>query len=61
MALTSASLPVGVLPFLVLMNDKSYLDEHTNGWLSNGVVLVISLIAAVLAVISIPLEILGGG
>jgi Mn2+/Fe2+ NRAMP family transporter len=61
MSLTSASLPIGVFPFLILMNDKSYLGERTNGWLSNGVVLVVSLIAAVLAVVSIPLEIIGGG
>jgi Mn2+/Fe2+ NRAMP family transporter len=61
MSLTSASLPVGVFPFLILMNDKSYLGERTNGWVSNAVVLVVSVIAAVLAVVSIPLEIIGGG
>jgi Mn2+/Fe2+ NRAMP family transporter len=60
MSLTSASLPIGVLPFLVLMNDKTYLGERTNGWLSNGVVLFVSLMAAVLAIVSIPLEIIGG-
>ena len=61
MALTSASLPVGVLPFLILMNDKHYLGEHTNGHFGNGVVLLISLMAMVLAVVSIPLELIGGG
>jgi len=61
MALTSASLPIGVLPFLVLMNDKHYLGEHTNGHFSNGVVLLISVMAMVLAVVSIPLELIGGG
>jgi Mn2+/Fe2+ NRAMP family transporter len=60
MALTAASLPVGVFPFLILMNDKRYLQTHTNGYLGNAVVLVISLISAVLAIVSIPLEILGG-
>lgn len=59
MALTAASLPIGVFPFLVLMNDKEYLGSHTNGYISNGVVLATSFIAAVLAVVSIPLEILG--
>jgi Mn2+/Fe2+ NRAMP family transporter len=60
MSLTAASLPIGVVPFLVLMNDKSYLGEHTNGWVSNGVVLFVSLMAGVLAIVSIPLEIVGG-
>lgn len=59
MALTAASLPVGVLPFLVLMNDREYLGENTNGPLGNFVVLVISLLSMVLAVVSIPLEIIG--
>jgi Mn2+/Fe2+ NRAMP family transporter len=59
MALTAASLPVGVLPFLILMNDKKYLGKHTNGYLSNAVVLVISVIAGILAVVSIPLEVVG--
>lgn len=61
MALTAASLPVGVLPFLILMNDREYLGEHVNGWLSNGVVLFVSVMAGVLAIVSIPLEFLGGG
>jgi Mn2+/Fe2+ NRAMP family transporter len=59
MALTAASLPVGVLPFLVLMNDRAYLGEHTNGWFSNAVVMIISVMSAVLAVVSIPLEVFG--
>jgi Mn2+/Fe2+ NRAMP family transporter len=61
MALTAASLPVGTLPFLILMNDKQYLGEHTNGRLGNAVVLFISALSAVLAVVSIPLELIGGG
>jgi Mn2+/Fe2+ NRAMP family transporter len=59
MSLTAASLPVGVFPFLILMNDESYLGEHTNGHIANAVVLGISVIAAVLAVVSIPLELMG--
>jgi len=61
MALTAASLPVGVLPFLILMNDKEYLGDHVNGWLSNGVVLFVSFMAGVLAIVSVPLELMGGG
>jgi len=41
------------------MNDKAYLKHHTNGWLGNGVVIAITLLAFVLAMVSIPLEILG--
>ena len=59
MSLTAASLPVGVFPFLILMNDKKYLRSHTNGYVGNFVVLVISVMAAVLAIVSIPLEIIG--
>jgi len=59
MALTAASLPVGVFPFLILMNDKKYLQTHTNGYVGNAVVLAISVMAAVLAIVSIPLEIVG--
>jgi Mn2+/Fe2+ NRAMP family transporter len=60
MALTAATLPFSIVPFLVLMNDRKYLEEHTNGWLSNTVVILIILLAFVLAVISIPLQIFGG-
>ena len=61
MVLSAATLPLLVMPFLVVMNDKDYLKDHTNGWFSNGVVVVITLLAFTLAIISIPLEILGGG
>jgi len=60
MALTAATLPVAVVPFLFLMNDPFYVREHCNGWIGNGVVLAIILLASVLAVVSIPLEIMGG-
>jgi Mn2+/Fe2+ NRAMP family transporter len=60
MALTAASLPVTVLPLLVLMNDRTYLREHTNRLAGNAVVLGICCLAAVLALVSIPLEVAGG-
>ncbi|MDQ6885705.1 MAG: divalent metal cation transporter [Gemmatimonadota bacterium] len=59
MAITAASLPFMVVPFLFLMNDEEYLGEHTNGWLSNSVVIFAIALAFVLAVVSIPLEIFG--
>jgi len=43
------------------MNDRDYLGEHTNRHIGNAVVLFISLLSAVLAIVSIPLELAGGG
>jgi Mn2+/Fe2+ NRAMP family transporter len=60
MALTVVILPVVVFPFLVIMNDEHYLKEHTNGWLSNAMVVFITAMGFVMAVMAIPLEILGG-
>jgi Mn2+/Fe2+ NRAMP family transporter len=60
MALTSATLPLAIVPFLLLMNDPLYLGKDRNGWVSNSVVAIIVVISFVLAVISIPLQIIGG-
>ena len=60
MALTAATLPLAIVPFLFLMNDPLYLGKHRNGWVSNSVVTIIILISFILAVISIPLQIVGG-
>jgi Mn2+/Fe2+ NRAMP family transporter len=60
MALTAATLPLATVPFLALMNDEQYVKEHRNGWFSNVVVLFIILVSGALAVVTIPLEILGG-
>jgi Mn2+/Fe2+ NRAMP family transporter len=60
MALTALILPAVIVPFVILMNDERYLGEHRNGPLSNAVVIAIIGLAFVLAVVSIPLQILGG-
>lgn len=60
MAFSALILPSVVIPFLVLMNRRRYLGEHTNGRVSNGIVLAIIAITFVLALVSIPLEIVGG-
>jgi Mn2+/Fe2+ NRAMP family transporter len=60
MALISATLPIATVPFLFVMNDPIYLGKYRNGWISNSVVAVVILISFVLALISIPLEIIGG-
>lgn len=59
MALTAATLPVAIVPFLFLMNDENYVGEHGNDWFSNAVVILIIGLAFVLAVVTIPLEIFG--
>jgi Mn2+/Fe2+ NRAMP family transporter len=60
MALTAMTLPVAALPFLVLMNDRDYLGRHVNGRLANAVVVLVVILAAVLAVVALPLQLVGG-
>ena len=54
-------LPISLFPFLVLMNDPQYLGNKVNGRLSNLAVILILLIAFVVALVSLPLEVLTGG
>ena len=61
MALTSATLPLAIVPFLILMNDRRYLGDHTNGVVSNSVVVIVMIMSFALAIVSIPLQVLGGG
>ncbi|MEG4964311.1 MULTISPECIES: divalent metal cation transporter [unclassified Microcoleus] len=60
MALTAVILPVTIIPFLVLMNDRSYVGDHCNGWISNSITIFTMVLAFVLAIVAIPLEVLGG-
>ncbi|MGH7510045.1 MAG: NRAMP family divalent metal transporter [Gemmatimonadales bacterium] len=60
MALTSLILPVVTIPFLVLMNDPDYIGEQGNGWIGNAAVIGISLLASLLALVAIPLQLMGG-
>ena len=60
MALTAMSLPVTVVPFLALMNDESYVGRHRNGAFYNAGVSAIVVLSFVLAVVALPLQILGG-
>jgi Mn2+/Fe2+ NRAMP family transporter len=60
MALNAAVLPFVVVPFLLLMNDRKLLGSNANGFVSNAVVLIVTVLAFVLAIVSIPLTILGG-
>lgn len=60
MALTAVSLPLAIGPMLLLLNDEDYVGKHRNGPLANGVVMVTIALAFVLAVVSIPLVVVGG-
>ena len=59
MAITALVLPLTALPFLVLMNDPRYMGSHVNSRFSNAVVVLIVVLTAILAVVSIPLELMG--
>jgi Mn2+/Fe2+ NRAMP family transporter len=60
MVLNAALLPLAVMPFLVLMNDRSYVGAHANGRLGNAFVLLVTALACVLAIVSFPLHLVGG-
>ncbi len=54
-------LPISLLPFLVIMNDHRYLQDKTNGrWINIATVAVIVL-ASLIALVSLPLQIITGG
>jgi Mn2+/Fe2+ NRAMP family transporter len=59
-ALTVVIMPLVVLPFLVLMNDPAYVRNHTSGPFGNGLLAVLTVLGALMALVVIPLEIFGG-
>lgn len=58
--LTVIVMPAVVLPFIVLMNDPRYLKNHTSGTLGNVLLAALTILAALLALVVVPLEIVGG-
>jgi Mn2+/Fe2+ NRAMP family transporter len=54
-------LPVSLTPFLFIMNDEDYLGNKTNGRLGNITLICVLIIAFVVALVSLPLELLSGG
>jgi Mn2+/Fe2+ NRAMP family transporter len=58
-SLTALSVPLGVIPFLFLMNDPKYVGEHRNGWIGNAAVLFIVALGFVLALVTLPLQMFG--
>jgi Mn2+/Fe2+ NRAMP family transporter len=61
MALTALTLPFSTVPFLILMNDRRYMQDYGNGPIANLLVSAIIVLTFLLAAVSLPLEILGGG
>jgi Mn2+/Fe2+ NRAMP family transporter len=59
MALTAVSLPVTVVPLLIIMNDRKYLGDNVNHWIANAAVLFVSVLACIVALVAIPLQIMG--
>jgi hypothetical protein len=53
-------MPLMVLPFLVLMNDTKFVKSKTNTLVGNAVLAILTVLGAAMALVVIPLEILGG-
>ena len=60
MAVTAASLPLTVVPFLFLLNDERYVGEHRNVMIWNTSVIFSMARGFVLAGVTIPLQLFGG-
>jgi hypothetical protein len=60
LALTVVIMPLVVLPFLVLMNDSKYVKDHTSGPIGNALLAILTVAAALFAIVVIPLEVMGG-
>jgi Mn2+/Fe2+ NRAMP family transporter len=58
---TALILPVVVVPFLAVMNDRMYLKDQTNHWFANTAVLLIIVLAFIISITSVPLTIIAGG
>lgn len=59
-ALTVVIMPLVILPFLVLMNDEQFVKQHTSSKAGNIALAALTILAALLAIVVIPLQILGG-
>src|SRR4029434_11221513 len=59
-ALTVVIMPAVVLPFLVLMNDSHYVKTSTRGAIGDACLAALTSRRAIMAVVLIPLEVLGG-
>jgi Mn2+/Fe2+ NRAMP family transporter len=60
-ALIALVLPIVLFPLLALMNDPSFLQDHTNHRLANVATAAIIIMASLVALVSMPLLFLSGG
>jgi Mn2+/Fe2+ NRAMP family transporter len=60
MAFTVLVMPFVILPMLVIMNDPTYLGRYRNHAIGNALVLTVIVLAALLALVVIPLSLMAG-
>jgi Mn2+/Fe2+ NRAMP family transporter len=60
-AVIALFLPLSLAPFLVIMNDREYGGNKTNGPFTNVAMIAVLVMAFVVALVSIPLLVLSGG
>jgi Mn2+/Fe2+ NRAMP family transporter len=60
-SLTVVLMPVVVLPMLVLMNDEHLVRRHRSSVVGNTILAALTVLGAVMALIVVPLEVMGGG
>jgi Mn2+/Fe2+ NRAMP family transporter len=61
MVLTAASLPVTVVPMVLLMNDRDVMGKSVNGILGNVALIALAVMTCAILLAAIPLQLLGGG
>ncbi len=61
MVLTAASLPVTVVPMVVLMNDRDVMGKSVNGIIANVALIAIAVMSCAILLAAFPLQLLGGG
>ena len=61
MVVTAASLPVTVVPMVVLMNDREVMGKSVNGAFANIALIAIAVMSCAIMLAAIPLQLLGGG
>ena len=57
---SAVALPLTYLPILVVANDRTYMGDHVNGRLANGLGSVYLVVVVVASVAAIPLMVLSG-
>jgi len=61
MVLTAASLPVTVVPMVLLMNDRDVMGKSVNGVVANVALVALAVMSCAILLAALPLQLLGGG